>query len=147
MAVYQIVGVYTIKPTEESILAAVEYHEMDFLLDEAGRYTDPIRWVDLENLALVELQTTGIFSTDDLYDAQHGEEAAYMEYYLESTGTTLIPEEEAEQVFNPRVCFFLHHLDLKQPLQFGRQRLKLPAPGDLPERLLPFTHYIPPNGE
>jgi hypothetical protein len=66
-----------------------------------------------------------------------------MEFYLDPTGTERIQESEAINTEGRRVCFFLHFIDTSKPLQVGDQKIMMPAMVDLPDRLVPYTYYIP----
>lgn len=143
MATLQVIGVYQITPTYESILEAARYHKCDWLVNEGGEYIDVIYWDDLENLALVEVQIQGWFSSDGLLSVFQDDQAPYMEFYLDATGTRLLAESEAIEIGNSRLCFFLHFVDTTKPLKVGEDELTLPPTSELPERLRPFTHYLP----
>lgn len=140
---YQLIGVYKIDPTHASIHDAIKYHHDDFLLDDQGNFQDEVRWADFEGLVLVEAQVLGRFSPNDLGAISQGDQAPYMEYYLDANGQKLLTESEASDIPNPRVCFFLHFVNIEKPLKIGSQTLLLPTITELPERLMPFTHYIP----
>jgi hypothetical protein len=140
---YRLIGVYKIIPTEESIVKAARYHECDFLLDEAGRYTDEIYWDNHKNLALLEFQVSGSFTMNDLMKISQDDQAPYMEYYLDPRGEKCIDENQAIRRDGRRVCFFLHFVDTTKPLIIDQQKIPLTAMQDLPERLIPFTHYLP----
>ncbi len=143
MGTLEVVGIYAVIPSIESIVNAARYHECDYLLDDAGNYTDEIYWNGFENLALVEIQIQGEFSQRDIDSIKQNDQAPYMEFYLDSTGTQLVSEDEAKQTDNCRVCFFLHFVDTAKPLAVGRDQLELPTRTVLPERLKPYTHYLP----
>ena len=142
-ATLQIVGVYRIAPTYESILEAARYHGYHWLINQEGKYTDEIYWDSLENLALVEVQIQGRFSPDDWLLVSQNDQAPYMEFYLDDTGTRLLSEKEAIGAGVGRACFFLHFIDTTRSLKVGEGELALPPVSELPERLRPFTHYLP----
>jgi hypothetical protein len=139
----QVIGVYRITPTYESILEAVRYHECHWLIDQDGKYTDQIYWDNCENLALVEVQIQGRFSPDDWLLVSQNDQAPYMEFYLDDTGTQPLSEKDALGACFCRACFFLHFVDTTRSLKFGEDKLSLPPMSALPERLRPFTHYLP----
>jgi len=143
MAMLDIVGVYGIIPSIETIARAAYYHKCDYLLDEHGNYKDEIYWESFENLALVEIHIRGEFSQGETNLIQQNGQAPYMEFYLDGTGTRLMSEDEANLTNNRRICFFLHFLDTAEPLTVGREQLKLPTVSALPERLGSYTHYLP----
>lgn len=148
---YQLIGVYPIHPTTESIIVAARYHKYDFLINDDGRFSDPIYPENFNNLCLVELKITGEYSqtllmniTQMLPNQRKGDgQVPYMEFYLDAAGTTLILKQQAETEANRRVCFFLHFVDSSIPLTVGDVCLPLPPPTELPNRLLSFTHYLP----
>jgi hypothetical protein len=140
---YNIIGVYRIEPTLASILEAVQYHHCEYLLDDQGNFTDEIYWDNVENLTLVEIQVDGHLSLEDLNHGVQNDQAPYMEYYLDESGESVLTEKEAVEAINPRVCFFLHFTDPAKPIRFGDQFRSLPSVTQLPERLRPFTHYLP----
>lgn len=140
----KIVGVYKINPTEDSIIEAANYHDYDWLLDEDGNYTDEIDWNSHENLGLVELQFIGdIHPADVLNTISQEDQVPYMEFWIDRDGNRLIPEEEADTTEGRRACFFLHFVDHLKLLKVAGKDFKLPAWAALPERLTPFTHYLP----
>ncbi len=143
MAQYKLVGVYRIQPTLESISAAASYHKHTWLLDDDGRFTEPIIWEHLTNLGLVELQAFGEFSPVELaYITQNGQ-SPYLEFYLDPVGTALLSEAEAVTTADRRVCFFLHFVDTSAALLLQAQTLTLPPMSELPARLAPYAHYVP----
>jgi hypothetical protein len=125
MTTFEVVGMYRITPTVESITAAVQYHGDEFLLDELGNYVDEIPWEDLTDLGLAEVEIQRPFSLED------------------ASGTRLLPEKEAMEEVGRRLCFFLHFVDASKPLRVGDASLELPEMSELPTRLVPFTHYEP----
>jgi hypothetical protein len=139
----RVIGVYKIKPTMESIIEAAKYHNYDWLLDERGGYNEEIDWDNIKNLTLVELQIIGSFHTSDLMEIMQNDQAPYMEYFLDLAGFHSISKELAEETDNRRVCFFMHFTDNKQPLLVKGKSYKLPSITPLPDRLIPFTHYLP----
>ena len=143
MGTPEIVGVYRITPTIESIASAARYHRCDYLLDEHGDFKDDIRWDSFKNLALLEILTQGKFSPEEMTSIGQDDQAAYMEFYLDGTGTRLMSEDEARQSDTRRVCFFLHCLDPARPLTVGREQMNIQTMSALPERLKPYTHYLP----
>ena len=138
-ASYNIIGLYSIIPTEETIVEAVRFHKYKWLLND----TDEIYWDNHEDLTLVEIQISGKFSTKVLDSISQNDQAPYLEYYLDPTGTSLLSEKEAVEFDNRRLCFFIHFTDTNQPLQIDDTNLELPSISALPKRLQPFTHYIP----
>ncbi|MGA9397826.1 MAG: hypothetical protein WBV22_06145 [Anaerolineaceae bacterium] len=140
---YRLIGVYRIIPNEESIVEAARFHECNFLLDEDGKFVDEISWENHENLALLELQVSGSFTPNDLMKITQEDQAPYMEYYLDPTGSKLVDENQAIRRDGRRVCFFMHFLDTTKPIIVDKQIIDLTAMQDLPERLIPFTHYLP----
>jgi hypothetical protein len=140
---YRLVGVYKIIPSEVSFVNAARYHECDFLLDEVGRFTGEVDWANYQNLALLEFQVSGSFTMNDLLKISQGDQAPYMEYYLDPRGEKCVDENQAIRRNGRRVCFFMHFLDTTRPLLIDGQEIILTAMQDLPERLIPFTHYLP----
>ena len=142
--IYKIIGIYKIKPTLETIKKAIDYHGYDFLLTEDGEFTDYVNWDDLTNLFLIELGITGQFpGSDDLSNIAHQDQAPYMEFFLDESGNECITEKQAIQASQSRVCFFLHEVNLKKPLEITGQKHPFPGVTPLPDRLVPFTHYLP----
>lgn len=139
----QILGVYRITPTEESIVEAARYHECPWLLDERGAFTDVVSWDSLRDLGLVEMLIAGPFAATCLMQVRQGDQCPYLEYYLDSEGTSLLSVREAEQAPCRRVCFFLHFVDTGKHLAIESQLYRLPAMTALPDRLVPYTHYLP----
>jgi hypothetical protein len=114
------------------------------LIDEHGEYVDEIHWENHESLGLLEEQIGGAFAPSELLAVMsHGDQAPYMEFYLDSIGSQLLSEDNAIEIEDRRVCFFLHFVDPAIPLRVNQVELKLPPWSELPERLKPFTHYLP----
>ena len=143
MADFQIIGVYRVTPTEESIVIAATYHKYDWLINSKGRFEEEIVWDNFKNLGLLEFQAFGKYSPTDLVSISQNDQSPYMEFYLDPTGTECIQESEAINIEGRRVCFFLHFIDTSKPLQVGDQKIMMPAMVDLPDRLVPYTYYIP----
>lgn len=142
--VYKIIGIYKIKPSIETIKKAINYHGYDFLLNENGEYEDYVNWDDLKDLYLVELGITGQFSgSAELGNITHQDQAPYMEFFLDESGNELVTEEQAVQASQRRACFFLHYVKLNKPLEINKQKYQFPGVTPLPDRLVPFTHYLP----
>ncbi|MBN2256565.1 MAG: hypothetical protein JW704_01925 [Anaerolineaceae bacterium] len=142
-AAYRLIGVYKIIPTEESIKEAARYHECDYLFDGEGNFTDEIDWENHQNLALLEFQVSGSFTPNDLMNISQGDQAPYMEFYLDPRGEKCVDENQAIRRDGRRVCFFMHFLDNTRPVMVDDQKGSLTPMQDLPERLIPFTHYLP----
>ncbi len=140
---YRLVGVYKIIPSEASFVNAARYHEDPYLLDEKGRFTGEIDWGNYQNLALLEFQVSGSFTMNDLMKISQGDQAPYMEFYLDPRGEKCVDENQAIRRNGRRVCFFMHFLDTNQPLMIDNLKVTLTAMQVLPDRLIPFTHYLP----
>jgi hypothetical protein len=140
---YRLVGVYRIIPSEASFVNAARYHECDDLLDDKGRFTGEVDWGNYQNLALLEFQVSGSFTMNDLMKISQGDQAPYLEFYLDPRGEKCVDENQAIRRNGRRVCFFMHFLDITRPLTIDGQEVKLTAMQALPDRLIPFTHYLP----
>jgi hypothetical protein len=140
---YRLIGAYKIIPSEASFANAARYHECDDLFDEKGRFTGEIDWGNYQNLALLEFQVSGSFTMNDLMKISQGDQAPYMEFYLDPGGNKCVDENQAIRRNGRRVCFFMHFLDVSRPLIIDNQEIKLTPMQDLPARLIPFTHYLP----
>jgi hypothetical protein len=140
---YRLIGVYKIIPSEASFVNAARYHEDPYLLDEKGRFTGEIDWGNYQNLALLEFQVSGSFTMNDLMKISQGDQAPYMAYYLDPRGEKCVDENQAIRRNGRRVCFFMHFLDTTRPLIIDNQKVILTAMQALPDRLIPFTHYLP----
>jgi hypothetical protein len=140
---YRLVGVYKIIPSEASFVNAARYHEDPYLLDEKGRFTGEIDWGNYQNLALLEFQVSGSFTMNDLMKISQGDQVPYMAYYLDPRGEKCVDENQAIRRNGRRVCFFMHFLDTSKPLIVDNQKVTLTAMQALPDRLIPFTHYLP----
>ena len=144
MAEYKIFGLYKIIPTKESILRAASYHEYHWLIGEHGEYVDEIYWGNHENLGLFEMQVSGFVDPPELLNSiLLSDQAPYMEFYLDPTGSQLITEDDAIESEDRRICFFLHFIDLQKPIKIDQEEVDLPPWSELPERLEPFAHYLP----
>jgi hypothetical protein len=140
---YRLIGIYKIVPTKESIIEAARYHECDYLLDADGNFVDEIHWENHKNLALLEFQVTGSFTPNDLMKIRQGDQAPYMEYYLDPRGEKCVDENQAIRRDGRRACFFMHFLNTRKPLMVDNLEIVLTAMQELLERLMPFTHYLP----
>lgn len=145
---FEIIGVYKVVPTVESIVQAVKFHKYKWLLDDNGEFTDEIYWGNFENLCLLEMKVQGDYLPELLTNisqrsSEDVEQAPYLEYYLDSSGTKLLSEEETRSTDDRRVCFFLHFTDTNLPIYIHEISIELPQISDLPKRLEPFTHFIP----
>ncbi|SRR6266496_3214700 len=151
MTTFQIIGVYKIVPTVKSIIQAVKFQKYDWLLNGNGEFAGTIYSENFRNLSLIEVQVSGDFNPSLLQaisqrhpvDKNGGEQAPYLEYYLDSSGTNFLSENEAMSSENRRVCFFLHFTDTSLPLKVGQALIELPLVSELPERLVEFTNYVP----
>jgi hypothetical protein len=148
MATFKCIGVYRIIPTKESIINAAQFHQYKWLLDNTLKYFDEIEWENHRNLTLIEIQVSGDFTTDLLQtifqsNITSGDQAPYMEYYLDPMGIKLLSEQEAVNMDNRRICFFLHFTNTDNPLNINDIEIELQSVSDLPGRLQSFTHYIP----
>lgn len=143
MTQIRVIGMYRIEPTVNSLVEAAKYHQYEWLLDEVGRYAEVIDWEALVDLALVELLVTGEITEDLVNSVDQGGQGAYMEFYLNEEGTALLSEDDAFDVESRRVCFFLHEADSDLPLEIEGEEYLPPVITRLPERLIPFAHYLP----
>ena len=143
MARYSLIGAYRIIPTEKSIAVAADYHGFSWLLNGEGQFSEEIHWDDFENLGLIELEALGSYSPLELLDISQGDQAPYMEFYLDPSGNRQLEETEALHMNVRRVCFFLHFVDISTPLRVGDGLLVAGELASLPDRLAPFTHYVP----
>jgi len=76
MTIYQIIGLYPIVPSIESIKEAARFHGYDWLFDEQGNYADTLYWENHENLSLLEMQISGVFTSKELLvQISHGDQA------------------------------------------------------------------------
>ena len=104
----ELIGVYPIHVTQDSINEAIKYHLFDWMADDQWNYTLPIHWDAFENLVLVELQLSGKLTKESLNGIYHKFEVPYMPFYLSSDGSELLDETQAIKTNNRRFCFFLH---------------------------------------
>jgi antitoxin component YwqK of YwqJK toxin-antitoxin module len=140
----RVVGIYPISPTLASISKAAKYHHLSWLLDDDGRYKEPIPQENRRNLRLVEIQIEGDFVPHDLMRAiLLDRQAPYMEFYLDPQGESLLSEEAAVATANRRVCFFLHFVASGKPFEIAGRSMSLPSESKLPNRLVDYTHYVP----
>ena len=139
----QLVGVYPIRVTQDSINDAIEYHLYNWMADEQGNYNLPIHWNMFENLVLVEVQWSGKFDQDSLNGTRHKFEVPYMCFYLSANGEELLNGDSAMQLSDRRICFFLHKFDITEPIIIDKKNIKVDTLLELPLRIKPFTHYVP----
>ncbi len=143
MTEYQVIGIYSISPTDESLVEAARYHGYQWLVSEAGKYLDAYSEDDFVKLVLVELEVDGQFSPEDLSKICQDDQAPYMEFYLDANGTQLLSASEATSQEKRRVCFFLHFADTEKPLMIWGTFVELTRVSPLPERLQQYTHWLP----
>jgi len=159
MASFDVIGVYKVEVTRESITAAAKHYPWanNEIVPETGELREDFWQVYLEEQAedkdkifLVEVDIRGEYSVEDLNGFSHGplEQAPWLEFYLDETGTNEISYEQAVSMDHRRVCFFMHFVEVDQPINIlqGKKvvhRLPLPAITQLPERLQPLCFYFP----
>ncbi len=158
MANYKIIGTYKIEISCQSLALAVQHYGWadDWLTESGGLKEEIWLWYmneraeEKDTIALVEANITGEYSENELLGVTHGplEQAPYLEFYLDETGTEKIPYEKAVAITSRRICFFLHFVDVSQPviIKQGKkivQSLQLLPIEELPERIKPHCFYIP----
>jgi hypothetical protein len=158
MATFQVLGTYKVEVTRESLAKAVKHYDWaDDWLTEAGNLKDDIwswyiseRADEINTIVMVETNIIGDYVDTELLQFSHGllQQAPYLEFYLDGTGTETITYDKAKSLETRRICFFLHFFDHAHPIniQQGRkiiEKLSLPSPIEMPERLKPFCYYIP----
>lgn len=143
MAKFKLIGLYQIIPTKESLILAAKFHGYDWLLQNDGGFGDEIEWDEFQNLGLLEFQAFGEYSPGDLLHIHQNDQSPYLEFYLDPAGVEHLTEDTAVKTDGRRVCFFLHFVDISSPLRVGEEEIGLPTMSQLPNRLVPLTHYIP----
>jgi len=74
----------------------------------------------------------------------HNNQAAYDERYLSTDGMSVIASAFDTPVTEPlRILFFLHFVDLAQPLSTSYGELRIPAPSLMPDHLRFLAPYTP----
>lgn len=140
----QILGAWSVTPTLESIAAAARYHRCEYLLNAKGRFKEKIYPENHHNLRLIEVQILGEFSPQELLSSiSLSDQAPYMEFFLDAAGENLLSTDDAVTTPERRLCFFLHFVTGRKPLEIVGRKLKLPRKIQLPDRLIEFTHYLP----
>ena len=66
MATFNLVGLYEIIPSQQSLILAAKFHGYDWLLNKDGNYEEEIDWNEFKNLGLVEAQVFGDYSPGDM---------------------------------------------------------------------------------
>lgn len=143
MGTFNLIGVYRVMPTPESIISDVKYYGFDWLLDERGQFRDEIHWNNFEELGLLEIQIFGNFSPEIVSHISQNEQAPYMEFYLDPAGILRISEDEAIRTDGRRLCFFLQFIDSSEQLLIEDEVIVLGKMSDLPARLAGYAHYVP----
>jgi hypothetical protein len=78
------------------------------------------------------------------FGQDHTDQAAYDERYLSSDGTSVIASGFDIPAVEPlRIVFFLHFVDLAQPLSTSYGEVQIPAPSVMPEHLRFLAPYTP----
>ena len=95
--------------------------------------------VNVSNAAAIETFVDEI--TQDTEDGQ----APYQESYFDESGTRKIDMPDENSNFPCRLCFYLHFVDLKVPLEIAGQFIPLPIPRAMPKRLAQVLEYRLPN--
>jgi hypothetical protein len=143
MVKFNLIGLYQIVPTLKSLILAARFHGYDWLLKSGGEFSDEIEWNGFQHLGLLEFQVFGEYSPGDLLSINQNNQSPYLEFYLDPKGVEYLNEYVAVKTDGRRVCFFLHFIDISSPLHIGEDEMKLPTMSQLPDRLVPFTHYVP----
>jgi len=158
MANYKIKGTYKVEISRQSLALAVQYYGWaDDWLTETGELKEEIwlwymndRAEEKDTIALIEAHIMGAYSDNELNGFRHGptEQAPYLEFYLDETGTEKLSYEKAVAKISRRFCFFLHFVDISQPILITQgkkivQSLQLLAIEELPERIKSLCFYIP----
>ena len=154
----QLIGVYPVYPTHQTLVEAVLYY--------GGSLSD-VQKVRLNcdkhhGLCLLELEVDGLFSVNSIeHHTRRTVQVPYLEFYLDATGKNLIYqpkkhnklrtfdslrksfEDVLKSTSKRRLCFFIHFLNSANPLFVDNIGLLIPEKSVLPERLIPFTHYVP----
>jgi len=143
MAEFNLIGVHRIIPTRKSLAIAAAYHKYTWLINGNGEYVEEINWDNFENLGLFEMQVFGEYLSTDLLTIHQNDQSPYMEFYLDPTGVEYLEEQYAVKTNGRRVCFFLHFINISSQIEIGDQKIELPPFTQLPDRLVPFAHYVP----
>ena len=143
MATFNLIGSYRITPDKVSLAIAARYHRYNWLVNGDNEFIGDLDPNIFKDLGLLEFLVSGNFSSKELLNISHNDQSPYLEYYLNEAGTDAIDEKKAVANGIFRICFFIHFVDVTQPLYINGQKIKLPEMDQLPDRLLPFTHYVP----
>lgn len=129
----------------ESLSVAAKYYHYDWLIDSQGRYKAKVDWNAFQNLCLLEFEVRGEFSPSELEEITQGDQAPYLEAYLDTSGTRRLSEDEAIQTDGRRVCFFMHFLEIGLPIRVAGEAIEVKSIGELPDRLAGMIPYVPPD--
>jgi hypothetical protein len=145
----KIIGLYTIRLTEESIVDAfvLEFGEYRSDLNPPSYYMEEYG----DGLALIEIKLDRKDKRFDLCKFMQEEpgisrdnwQVAYDEHFLDTDGTRIIEEPRIGESL--RVAFYLHFTKFDQPLITPYGPIALPKPTEIPERLKNLFKYIPPD--
>jgi hypothetical protein len=143
MATFTLIGLYRITPNINSIVSAARYHNYSWLVNSDNKFIDDIYWDSFKDLGLLEFLVSGKYSGKELLKIHQNDQSPYLEFYLNEVGTAIISKDEAIATRLFRICFFLHSVDVSKPLLIDKKEIQLHEMNELPNRLLPFAHYIP----
>ena len=107
---------------------------------------DDFLYQELSHIVLIEVL---VENPDDKYRiSDYGQpdvgQCAYLEEYLDETGTKIIGHFQQDVPNDKmRIAFFLHHFDDTLPLETSYGVIPCPPVQEMPERLSKIIHYEP----
>jgi len=96
---------------------------------------------NIADLQLIEIRVDHCDGAFDAGELEQGGQVAYLEEFLNDEGTEVLGSQPSNSSF--RLGFFLHFVDLAEPLSTPSGPIKLPAPSEIPQRLAKLFHYCP----
>jgi hypothetical protein len=142
----QIVGTYSVLVDDALIKAAMDIkYPLGMFSEKDREAAQPAVISEMSSAVLVEVIIEGAderYTADD-FSQPDSEQAAYMETYLSSDGTSVISEYDRPSGDFLRVAFFLHDFNATKPLKtsYGEFNVRQPVP--IPERLNKIVRYEP----
>ena len=110
-------------------------------VDDLVRMSDAHFAENIADLYLIEIRVDHCDGAFDPGELEQGGQVAYLERFLNDAGTAALDAQPSNSSF--RLGFFLHFVDLAEPLSTPYGTMTLPAPTETPQRLTDLFHYEP----
>jgi hypothetical protein len=138
-----IIGIHPVRLTKSSLVDDLrsQYGAGNVNVDDLLQMSDAQFAENTADLYLIEIRVEHWDGAFDPGELAQGDQVAYLDQFLNDDGTSVLDEKPSNSSF--RLGFFLHFVDLAEPLFTPWGNLKLPAPTEMPRRLADLFHYGP----